>query len=80
MRSVRVCSQSENMCFESLMKSLFIQPIVVMSELKIHYNASSQSPTKETKRKVLQLNYILSFIFNFVLHIIYIATFQNSVA
>ena len=32
------------------------------------------------KEKVVQLNYILSFIFNFVLHIIYIATFQNSVA
>ena len=31
------------------------------------------------KRKVVQLNYILSFIFNFVLHI-YIATFRNSVA
>ena len=27
------------------------------------------------KRKVIQLNYILSFIFNFVLRIIYIATF-----
>ena len=32
------------------------------------------------KRKVVQLNYILSFIFNFVLCIIYIATFRNSVA
>ena len=32
------------------------------------------------KRKVVQLNYILSFIFNFVLRIIYIATFRNSVA
>ena len=35
---------------------------------------------KETKRKVVQLNYILSFIFNFVPCIIYIANFQNSVA
>ena len=33
------------------------------------------SPGKETKRKVVQLNYILSFILNFVLCIIYIATF-----
>ena len=35
---------------------------------------------EETKRMVVQLNYILSFILNFVLCIIYIATFQNYVA
>ena len=34
----------------------------------------------ETKRKWVQLNYMLSFIFNFVFRIIYIATFRNSVA
>ena len=34
----------------------------------------------ETKRKLVQLNYILSFIFNFVFRIIYIAAFRNSVA
>ena len=38
-----------------------------------------KSPRIETKRKVIQLNYILSSISNFVLHIIYIATFRNSV-
>ena len=37
-------------------------------------------PVKETKRNVVQLNYILSFIFNPVLCIIYIATFRNSLA
>ena len=35
--------------------------------------------SKVIKRKVVQLNHILSFIFNFVLRIIYIATFRNSV-
>ena len=39
-----------------------------------------KSPHKETKRKVVQLNYKLSSIFYFVLPIIYIATFRNSVA
>ena len=39
-----------------------------------------KSPRIETKRKVIQLNYILSSISNFVLRIIYIATFRNSVA
>ena len=34
------------------------------------------SPHKETKRMVVQLNYILSSIFYFVLPIIYIATFE----
>ena len=34
----------------------------------------------QAKRKVVQLNYIISFIFNFVLCIIFIATFQNFVA
>ena len=38
----------------------------------------TQSQSKETKRKVVQLHYILSFIFIFVLRIIYIATFRNS--
>ena len=38
-----------------------------------------KSPRIETKRKVIQLNYILSSISNFVLRIIYIATFRNSV-
>ena len=43
-----------------------------MDDLRVQAN--------KQKRKVVQLNYILSFIFNFVLHIIYIATFWNSVA
>ena len=48
--------------------------------LKIHQNGWFQCPGKEMKRKIVQLNYILSFIFNFVLCIIYITTFWNSVA
>ena len=35
---------------------------------------------KKQKRKVVQLSYILSSIFNFVLPIIYNATFRNSAA
>ena len=62
-----------------LMKSLLKQLGISTSELEIHQNGWSQSPGKETKRKVVQLNHILSSIFNFVLCIIYIATFLNSV-
>ena len=51
-----------------------------------NFNFSTKKFTKmgdlrvQAKRKVVQLNYIISFIFNFVLCIIYIATFQNFVA
>ena len=35
---------------------------------------------QRNEEKVVQLNYILSFIFNFVLQLIYIAMLWNSVA
>ena len=65
----------------SLVKSLLKRLGISTSELKNSLKwMILKSPHKETKRKVVQLNYILSSIFYFVLPIIYIATFRNSVA
>ena len=52
--------------------------ITVKTARNFHFR--TRNSLKCEKRKVVQLNYILSSIFNFVLCIIYIATFLNSVA
>ena len=62
------------------MKSLLKQLKISTSELKNSLKYMILESRHRNKEKVVQLNNILSFIFNFVLHIIYIATFQNSVA
>ena len=59
--------------------------IIVKTARNFHFRTKNSLKwmileSRQRKRKVVQLNYILSFIFNFVLCIIYVATFRNSVA